>query len=113
VANGIITNEKLLAENPALVEGFVRATLRGLADTLANPEEAYEISKKFVEGLDDSRLNVLEASLPMWQAAVLGQTDATSWQNTQDILLKMGFLDAPIADLDAAFTNDVIEKVQP
>ena len=113
VANGIITNEKLLADNPALVERFVRATLRGLADTLANPDEAYEISKKFVEGLDDSRLNVLQASLPMWQADVLGQTDAASWQNTQDILLKMGFLDAPVADLDAAFTNDVIEKVQP
>jgi NitT/TauT family transport system substrate-binding protein len=113
VANGIITNEKLLAENPALVEGFVRATLRGLTDTLANPDEAYEISKKFVEGLDDSRKNVLEASLPMWDAAMLGQTDAASWQKTQEILLQMGFLDAPVEDLDAAFTNAIIEKVQP
>ena len=113
VANGIITNETLLAENPELVEAFVRATLRGLADTLANPDEAYEISKKFVEGLDDSRMNVLEASLPMWAAATLGQTDAASWQQTQDVLLKMGFLDAPVENLDAAFTNEVIEKVQP
>ncbi|MBE2219963.1 MAG: ABC transporter substrate-binding protein [Anaerolineae bacterium] len=113
VANGIITNEMLLAENPELVEAFVRATLRGLADTLANPEEAYEISKKFVEGLDDSRLGVLEASLPMWQATTLGQTEAASWQQTQAVLLKMGFLDAPVENLDAAFTNDVIEKVQP
>lgn len=113
VANGIITNEKLLAENPALVESFVRATLRGLAYTLANSDEAFEISKKFVEGLDDSRKNVLEASLPMWAAPVLGQTEAASWQKTQEILLQMGFLDAPVEDLDAAFTNAVIEKVQP
>jgi NitT/TauT family transport system substrate-binding protein len=113
VANGIITNETLMAENPELVEGFVRATLRGLADTLANPDEAYEISKKFVEELDDSRMNVLEASLPLWEAAVLGQTDATSWQQTQDVLLQLGFLDAPVEDLEAGFTNEVIEKVQP
>lgn len=113
VANGIVTNETLLAENPELVQRFVRATLRGLADTLANPDEAYEISKKFVEGLDDSRKNVLEASLPLWAAETLGQTDAVSWQQTQDILLQMGFLDAPLADLEAAFTNEIIEKVQP
>ena len=113
VANGIITNEKLIAENPALVESFVRATLRGLATTLENPDEAYDISKKYAEGVDDSPRNVLAAALPLWEAATLGQTDAASWQNTQDILLKMGFLDAPVADLDAAFTNEVIEKVQP
>ena len=113
VANGIITNETLLTENPELAESFIRATLRGLSDTLANPDEAYEISKKFVEGLDDSRKNVLEASLPMWDAALLGQTDAASWQKTQEILLQMGFLDAPVEDLDAAFTNAIIEKVQP
>ncbi len=113
VANGIITNETLLAQNPELVQRFVRATLRGLADTLANPDEAYEISKKFVEGLDDSRRNVLAASLPLWTAETLGQTDAASWRQTEAILLQMGFLDAPLGDLEAIFTNDIIEKVQP
>ncbi len=46
-------------------------------------------------------------------ACFLGQTDAASWQKTQEILLQMGFLDAPVEDLDAAFTNEIIEKVQP
>jgi NitT/TauT family transport system substrate-binding protein len=113
VATGIVTNETVLAENPELAEGFIRATLRGLADTINNPQEAYEISKKYVEGLDDGRFNVLEASVKMWDADTLGQTDLASWENTQDVLLQMGFLDAPIDELDQAFTNDVIEKVQP
>lgn len=39
VANGIITNETTLAENPEMVERFVGAALRGLADTLADPDE--------------------------------------------------------------------------
>lgn len=113
VANGIITNEATIADNPDLVHSIVRATLRGLADTLENPEEAYEISKKYVEGLDDSRMPVLEASLPMWEAAVLGHTDPRSWEQTQDVLLEMGLLDAPLTDLEAAYTNRFIEENQP
>ena len=34
VANGVLTNEQTIAEEPELVEGFVRAFLRGLQDTL-------------------------------------------------------------------------------
>ncbi len=109
VANGIITNEETIANNPVLVQGFVRATLRGLVDTLDAPAAAYEISKKFVEGLDDSRMNVLEASLEMWQAAQLGISDPASWVKTQDVLLEMGLLDAPVDDLDAAYTNEFVQ----
>jgi NitT/TauT family transport system substrate-binding protein len=113
VANGIITNERTIAENPELVERFVRATLRGLAHTLAQPEEAYAISKKFVEGLDDSRLNVLAASLDLWRADTLGLTDPVAWQQTQDVLLRIGFLDRPLDNLEAAFTNRFVEAAQP
>lgn len=113
VANGIITNETTIAENPELVQGFVRALLRGLRDTLDNPDEAYEISKKFVEGLDDSRRGVLEASLPLWVAEPLGVTNPSTWQETQDLLLEMGLLDAPVTDLDQMYTNEFIENAQP
>jgi NitT/TauT family transport system substrate-binding protein len=67
-ANGIITNEETIAENPELVQGFVRAVLRGLEDTLADPDAAYEISKRYVERLDNGRKPVLTASLDLWQA---------------------------------------------
>jgi NitT/TauT family transport system substrate-binding protein len=113
VANGVITNEQTIAENPEIVEAFVRATLRGLADTLENPDEAFEISKKFVEGLEDTRKPVLEASLEMWQADQLGITDGASWEQTQDVLLQMGFLDAPVSDLEAAYSNDFVLAEQP
>jgi NitT/TauT family transport system substrate-binding protein len=108
VASGIITNEQYAAENPAQVRAFVAAFTRGLQDTLANPQEAYEISKKYVEGLDDSRLAVLEASLPLWEASQLGYTDADSWAQTQTVLLNMGQMDAPLADLSAAYSNDFL-----
>ncbi|MDX1613368.1 MAG: ABC transporter substrate-binding protein [Candidatus Promineifilaceae bacterium] len=105
VANGLITNETMIAEQPQKVQAFVDATLRGLSDTLANPQEAYEISKNYVEGLDDSRLPVLEASLPLWQAETPGLTEPEAWATTQEVLLEVGFLDEPLSDLDAAYTN--------
>jgi len=113
VFNGIITNEETIKQNPQIVEAFVRAVLRGLADTLADPDQAYEISKKYVEGLDDSRKDVLEASLGLWDADVLGYTDPESWQRTEDILLEIGLLDEPIENLSAAYSNKYIEAAQP
>lgn len=113
VANGIITNEETIANEPELVHAFVRAALRGLADTLADPDEAYEISKGYVEGLGDERRDVLQASLPMWEADTLGRTEAASWEQTQSVLQQIDFLDAPVDDLDAAYTNEFVEENQP
>lgn len=91
-----------------MVERFVGAILRGLADTLADPDAAFEISKNFVEGLEDGRKPVLEASLPLWQADTLGLSELVSWQNTQEVLLQAGLLDAPLADLEQAFSNQFV-----
>ena len=113
VANGLIASEDTIRNHPEMAAAFVRATLRGLADTIADPLEAYEISQEFVEGLDDSRMNVLEASIEMWRAEILGQTEFDSWRRTQDALLQIGFLDKPLEDLDKAFTNDFVLENQP
>lgn len=112
VANGIITNEETINNKPGMVQAFITALARGLADTIANPAEAYEISKQYVEGLDDSRRPVLDASLAMWQSDVLGYTDPASWMKTQEILLNMGLLDAPVANLEAAYSNEFVAPVQ-
>jgi NitT/TauT family transport system substrate-binding protein len=87
--------------------------LRGLADTIANPDEAYEISKKFVEGLDDSRKDVLQASVDLWRAESLGLTEPATWERTQAVLLEMGLLDRPLDDLEASYTNEFVQRVQP
>lgn len=113
VANGIVTNEQTLADNPQLVRGFVHAFLRGLHDALNNPDEAFEISKAYVEGLEDSRRAVLDASLPLWQAETLGLTSADSWMRTQDVLLRAGQLDTAVADLAAAYDNQFVLDFQP
>jgi NitT/TauT family transport system substrate-binding protein len=113
VANGIITNEETISTNSQLITGFLRALMRGLSDTLEDPDQAFEISKKYVEALDDSREDVLVASLALWQSDPLGITDGESWANTQQALLEIGFLDAPLADLESSYTNEFLSSNQP
>lgn len=114
VATGLMTNEETIQERPELVEGMVRAILKGLRDVLDNPGFAFEVCKEYVEGIDatpDSEAAqraVLEASLEMWDAPRLGITNAEAWDLTQQILLTIDFIQEPI-DLFAAWTNRFVE----
>ncbi len=108
-ANGILSSEATLAAEPELVRGFVRALLRGLADTNANPDEAYDITTHFVEGLTDPALEkeVLAATIALWQSDRPGYSDPVAWENMQTTLLESGLL-AEAQDLSAAYTNEFI-----
>jgi NitT/TauT family transport system substrate-binding protein len=48
---------------------------------------------------------VLNETISFWDADRLGVTDPVSWAVTQDTLISMGLLSAPLDDLDAAYTN--------
>ena len=112
-SNGIITNEQTMQQNPTLVRGFIRAFNRGLADTVADPSAAYEISKKYVEGLAEAdaqiQMGILRSSIQSWNTEMMGASDGNSWENMQTVLLEMGMLAEP-QDLASAFTNSFLEK---
>jgi NitT/TauT family transport system substrate-binding protein len=110
VSNGIITNEKKLQEDPELVRAFARAFLKGLEDTLADPDAAFDICREYVEGLDENEAAqraVLETSLQYWQGESLGASDPAAWQATADVMLDAGLLSAAV-DAEKAFTNDLL-----
>jgi NitT/TauT family transport system substrate-binding protein len=110
-SNGLITNEKTIAENPELVRRMANALLQGLEDTISNPDEAYELSKTHVPNLAEAeeavQKEVLALSIDLWKAERPGFSDAQSWQNMQDTLLKMGLLEEAL-DLEKAFTNEFV-----
>jgi NitT/TauT family transport system substrate-binding protein len=110
-SNGLITNEATLAENPALVEKMTTVFLRALAETIADPEAAYEISLKYVDGLAnadrETQMEVLRRSIELWRTDDLGRSDPQAWENMQTTLLKMNLLTEPL-DLNKAFTNEFI-----
>jgi NitT/TauT family transport system substrate-binding protein len=111
VANGLVTNEQTINEHPDQVERFNEALLKGITDAAEDPEEAYEISKKYVENLDeadeDLQKEILALSIELWQIDQPGYSDPTGWENMQEVLLNMGLLESPL-DLEEAFTNDFL-----
>jgi NitT/TauT family transport system substrate-binding protein len=111
VANGLITNEQSVTENPEMVRAFIQAMLQGITAAAANPDEAYEISGQYVENLADADYHVqreiLAESIKLWQTERPGYSDPEGWENMQAVLLEMGLLDTEL-DLTKAFTNDLI-----
>ncbi len=113
-SNGLITNETTLANKPDLARRMVKATLHGIADTIADPDAAYEICKKYVDTLAQAdpaqtkvQKEILATSIEFWQAATPGASDLAAWENMQTVLLDMGMLKEPL-DLQKAFRNDYL-----
>ncbi len=110
-SNGLITNEKTISENPDLVKRMVQATMEGIQYAAANPDEAYQISKKYVQTLASANEAVqkekLKASIALWQANPPGVINADAWKNMQQVLLDMGLLSKPL-DVTQAYTNQFV-----
>lgn len=111
VSNGLVTNEMTVEQNPEMVRAFIEALLKGIADTIENPNEAYEISKNYVENLAEAdtelQRQILAESIVLWQTDRLGYSEPAGWINMQQVLLDMGLLTEK-QDLDKAFTNELI-----
>jgi NitT/TauT family transport system substrate-binding protein len=116
-SDGIITAEALIKDDPDLARGFVRATLRGMQDTIAAPDEAFAISLEYIpearSGDAQLQRRVLQETLAYWQSDAtategLGYTDKASWEATHTFLRESGLLKNDV-ELDKAFTNEFLK----
>lgn len=110
-ADGIVSNEKTITENPDLVHRFARALAHGIEYTITHPDDAYAICMNYVENLAQAdksvQMSVLTTSIEFWRADQIGFSDAQAWTNMNDLLVKMGLLSVS-QDVNAAFTNDFV-----
>lgn len=110
-ANGILASEKVIAEDPELVRGFVEAFLKGLKFTIENPDQAYTLSATYIPNFADLdekvQKEILNTSIQMWNADRLGYSDPKAWENMQNILLEMGLITDSL-DLGKSFTNEFV-----
>ena len=108
VGNCLVTNEKSVKERPELVQGMVRAMEEALAATAADPEMAYEVSRKYVENLaedDPIQLQVLLESIKLWQLeSDTSDIEVGRWENMQALLLNLGLMTNEI-DVREAFSD--------
>ncbi|MGA7325121.1 MAG: ABC transporter substrate-binding protein [Rhodomicrobium sp.] len=109
-ADTLFTTEKMLKEKPATVRGFMRATMKGWSDAIANPEEAAKITVKSGTKLTyEHELAMMKASIPLLKpdGKPLGSMDEAGWKGVESLLLSGKFLRAPVA-LDKAYTTEFI-----
>ncbi len=108
----IITSEKMIQERPAVVERFVRATLRGYRYAIEHPEEAAQFALKYDDTLD---IKLQTASMHTYVPLVdtgdapIGWMDAEVWQSTQDYMLEQGMVSSSL-DLQKLYTNQFVDK---
>lgn len=112
VGNCLVTNETTMENDPELVRSVVRAFLRGVIYAAENAEEAWEISKLYVENLTEEtspiQRKVLDESIAIWQTEPENETDqAVSWENMMQVLLDIGLMKNAI-DLNGVYSNDFL-----
>ena len=113
VGNGLITNQNTIDEHPERVRAMVKATLTGIEYTIAHPDEAFQICKKYVENLAAADQNlqreVLAASIELWKADKLGYSSMDAWENMNNLLVNMKLLKKPL-EIASMFSNEFLPK---
>ena len=111
-SNGIVSSDIVILERPQLVQKMVRAALKGLRDTLTNPDEAFGISIKAVPeaGGENEPVNraIFDESIKIWQQPEpLGQSDKATWETAVRFMREMGLITTDVS-VDSLFTNQFI-----
>ncbi|MDB5080238.1 MAG: hypothetical protein JWP00_2162 [Chloroflexi bacterium] len=113
---GLITSDSLITSNPELVRKMVRAVTRGLKDTIANPDDAFERTIKVApdaRGADpELQKQVLKATTGFMVAdnvkgQPLGYVDPKVWEASEKFLLEQKLLASKI-DPSSAYTNKFV-----
>lgn len=107
VGNTLVTNEQTITGNPELASSVTKAIQRAIEQVIKNPDEAFEISKKYVENLTDAdaaiQKQVLAESIKLWQGTGNGE-ESQPWENMQAVLLKLGLMKQPV-ELQKAYDD--------
>ncbi|MCL4859757.1 MAG: ABC transporter substrate-binding protein [Caldilineaceae bacterium] len=113
-ANGLVTNERTISDNPALVAAMVRATARSIQYTLDNPDEAFAITLTYVPeaGGDNEPANraVFDAVLAQWTPQAdhrLGETTLAEWESAAALMQRIGLVES-LVPAQELFTNEFL-----
>lgn len=118
LANGIVTHEDMISENPGLVCRFVAALAKGYAYSQENPEEALdavlarseELASQPREVLLEQVALTLElVSSPNAEGMPIGWMADEDWNATVDPLVETGAMEDRPAN-DAFYTNEFITE---
>jgi NitT/TauT family transport system substrate-binding protein len=114
----LIVNERVIKENPKLVQGFLNATLRGWAYALTHPDEAIDILLAAAPNADRTeqkeQLHELVPLILYGDAKTkgIGHIDQRQLAYTNRFLVENGVLKSPV-DVPAAINSTFWDNVPP
>jgi len=112
VSNGIISNDATIKEDPKLVRGVVHAFLRGLQDTIDDPDAAFEITLQAIPEMDETTAKlqrvVLEECLKFWRADNLGASQSEAWVESVSLMKEIGLLSSEVRPRQL-YTNEFVK----
>jgi NitT/TauT family transport system substrate-binding protein len=109
---GLIADKKLIESNPELVRRFVRATLKGLSEAVAHPEQAADAMHKAHREVD---LDIAAAEikkvgeLTKVEGKVVGSVDPARLQKTIDFVAGAYQMKNPVT-LDGIFAPGFVRQ---
>ncbi len=110
-SNGIITNDQTIADDPELVRAVLRAFLRGLEDTLDDPDAAFALTRAAIPEMDDEtaivQRAVLEECLLYWQGEPLGHNEPEAWERGVEAMRELGHISGEL-DPASLYTNELL-----
>ena len=109
----IVTTEKMIEDQPDVVQGMVQALIEGTQDVVNNLDKAADVTVQYNSELNrDEQLARLQIFLPLINppGEVLGNIDRAVLELEHQLLLDNGLLTEAV-DLDAAYTLEFINKV--
>ena len=112
--NVVFTTEKMIKEDPELVERFLRAYIKGWEYAVQHPTEAANIMNKLNPKFSkDAQLEMMNLTLPYISPEKdfkIGSMTMAGWRETQQVMLDEKIIEEQI-DLSKAFTNEFMDKI--
>ncbi len=112
VGIGLVTSEKTIADKPQVVRGLVAALVRGVQDTINNPNEALDATIAALPEAGGSNKPtteaVLTATVDLWKSPHLGYVDPAAWAASYKFMKDAGFIKTEF-DVTKVYTNKFIQ----
>jgi ABC-type nitrate/sulfonate/bicarbonate transport system substrate-binding protein len=111
-----MTNQQTIDTKPDVVTRFLRASMRGIADAIADRDAAIDIVMKYATGEDrahqrymlDTEIDAAQSDLT--RANGIGAMDRSRYVALRDFLLQYGGLPKSV-DVDAVFTDRFVKEL--
>ena len=108
----IATSEKMIKEDPEIVDKFMTATTKGYEFAIDKPEEAADILTENVPDLNEELVKESQkwlATKYQDDASEFGIQETERWENVKDFMVEHDLIDAEF-DVNQAFTNEFITE---